>query len=103
MAAPTFNPGVTIVLQADAPVTVIAAPAAGAGNNVRVRKLVLVAAAQAASATITDGNDKEIASLAAPIGSSDEIDFSAKDPFGAAGLKVSAMAGTGGKLYLYGA
>jgi hypothetical protein len=97
MAAPTTNKGVTIVLQADPPVTVIAQPAV-----VRIRKLVLVAAAAAASATITDGNDKLIAMLAAPIGSSDEIDFNA-DNFMATGLKVSAMAGAGGTLFLYGA
>ena len=99
MAAPTFNPGVTIVLQADPPVTVIAA--SGTVFNVKVRKIVLVAAAAAATATVTDGNDKEVHALAAPIGSSDEIDFNS-DSFEQQGLKVSAMTGAGSKLYIYG-
>jgi hypothetical protein len=100
--AVSTNPGVTIVPQADAPATIRAA-VTNSKFNIKIAKIVLVAAAAAASATVTDGNDLEIGSLAAPIGSSDELDFHASKGFVANGLKVSAIAGAGAKLYIYGA
>lgn len=99
--AVSTNPGVTIVPQADAPATVKAAVTPRQAN-VQIRKIVLVAAAAAATATITDGNDLEVAGLAAPIGSSDEIDFNSNE-FSMNGLKVSAITGAGAKVYIYGA
>lgn len=100
--AVTVNPGVTIVPQADAPATIVAAESGKV--NVKVAKIVLVAAAAAATATITDGNDLEIGALAAPIGSSDELDWSSsnKGGFPSNGLKVSAIAGAGARIYIYG-
>jgi len=92
----SLNPGVTVVPEGDAPVTVVAAPA-----KVKIKKLVLVAAGVAGLATVTDGGDRVIAMLAAPIGSSDEIDFNA-DAFMCTGLKVSVLSGTGARLFLYG-
>jgi hypothetical protein len=93
------NPGVTSLVTADAPATLIAAPLL-----VKIRKLVLVApAAVAALATVTDGTDRLIAMLAAPAGSSDEIDFQQGNGFTCQGLKVSSMTGAAATLFLYGA
>ena len=95
MAAPTTNPGVTFMLQPDAPATITT-------GKVKIRKIVLVSATLACTATITDGGDRVIAKLAAPAGSSDEIDFNA-DSFAATGLKVSAIGGdTSSSLFIYG-
>ena len=94
--AVTTNPGVTFMIQTDAPATITT-------GKVKIRKLVLVSATTACTATITDGGDRVIAKLAAPAGSSDEIDFNS-DTFAATGLKVSAMAGdAAASLFLYGA
>lgn len=90
------NQGVTVVPQADAPATL------AVSARVKIKKIVLVSAAAATLATVTDGADKVIAMLAAPIGSSDEIDFNA-DAFVAVGLKVSVLSGAGGTLFIYGA
>ena len=93
--AVTTNKGVTVLLQADAPATLVASA------PVKIKKIVLVSTTNAMLATITDGADKVIAMLAAPPGSSDEIDFNA-DAFMANGLKVSAITGAGGTLFIYG-
>ena len=91
----TANKGVTVV---DAAGTVLASSTSG--PNVKVRKIVLVAAGAAVVASVTDGADKLVAMLAAPAGSSDEIDFNA-DGFMMNGLKVSVIT-AGAFLFLYG-
>ena len=99
--AVTTNPGVTIVPQADGAGAGLTIVATGTQKNVKIKKIVLVAAAANSSATVTDGGDRVIAMLAAPISSSDEIDFNA-DAFQANGLKVSAMLGASANVFIYG-
>ena len=94
----TANPGVTVV---DAAGTIKASATGVMAPNIKIRKIVLVAAGASVAATITDGADREIARLAAPANSSDEIDFNANS-FVCNGLKVASIT-AGAFLYLYGA
>lgn len=71
-----------------------------ATNYYVIRKIVLVAGGDEAAASLEDGNGDVITSLAAPAGSSDEIDFNA-NTYRGTGLELASITGTSAVVYVY--
>ena len=71
-----------------------------ATNTFVIRKMVLVAVDAEAAASFEDGNGDVITSLAAPAGSSDEIDFN-NNTLRVTGLELASISGTGAVAYVY--